>query len=1013
LLAGSPLTSFTYQKVLALLVYLAVEAGRAHEREFLVGLLWPELPEGAARTNLRQALAKLREAVGEGDPLQPFLLATRDTVQFNPASDFELDTTAFTQLLDQCQAHPHRGLDRCPACAARLAQAAALYQGSFLTGFSVADSAAFEEWAIVKREQFHRRAQEMLGRLASASERRGDEILAQHYAQRQLELDPWNEAAYRQLMRALARAGQRGAALAQFEVCRRALAEGLGAAPASETVALYEQIRASQAAPPSSAALLNWPHPASPLVGRKAELAQIVDRLANPLCRLLTLTGPGGIGKTRLALAAATEMAWTYAHGAAFVSLAPVTTAGDLSATLAQALGLSLSGLGEPDELVVRALREREMLIVLDNFEQLLAPGTGLAGVEAARESVRWLAGLILRLPTTQFLITSRERLNVLGEWLVEVPGLTYPVEAAAVPEPSDAEELFAQCARRVAPAFELTPDLLPAVARICRLVAGTPLALELAAAWVRLLTCAEIVAELEHGLGLLEGPQTAVNERHHSLRAVFDHSWRLLTAEEQRAYRCLAVFRGGFEREAAAAVAGVSLPLLAALVDKSLVQRIGNERFDLHPLSQQYAREQLVVALEETAARDRHADHYLGLAERSEPALRGSEQPAWLTRLEAEHDNLRAALEWTSRHNHETGLRLSGALWRFWQMRGHLHEGLQWLRRALAQPGPPAARAKALRGAAALAWRQGRFATAHALAQESVDHWRRVDDSSGLAEALTALGMAVGYEGDHAAAQAALEESARLLRTAGDAWRLALALFHLADSVAVPRTPDEARKMLEESLALFRETGDRWGIAQPLHGLGDVAYQTGDYEAARQRLEEALHLRREVGDRWLTAQTLNILGEVARCQGDYRRAETHYQESRRLYMELNAPGRVAMADHNLAYAALRRGHPEHAQALFAKSMAAFRTLDDLWGVAACLEGLAALQTDPERAARLFGAAESLREAMHAHPMPADRIEYQRNVEALRARLNEDDLATAWTAGRTLSLEEAIAETGK
>jgi tetratricopeptide (TPR) repeat protein len=241
----------------------------------------------------------------------------------------------------------------------------------------------------------------------------------------------------------------------------------------------------------------------------------------------------------------------------------------------------------------------------------------------------------------------------------------------------------------------------------------------------------------------------------------------------------------------------------------------------------------------------------------------------------------------------------------------------------------------------------------------------------------------------------------------------LALALFHLADSVAVRRTPDEARILLDESLALFRETGDQWGIAQPLHGLGDVAYQTGDYEAARQRLEEALHLRREVGDRWLTAQTLNILGEVARCQGDYRRAETYYQESRRLYMELNAPGRVAMADHNLAYAALRRGHPDRAQALFAQSLTAFRALDDLWGAAACLEGLAAVQTDAGRAARLFGAAEGLRAAMHAHPMPADRIEYQRSVAALRARLNGDELATAWAEGRTLSLEEAVAEAGK
>jgi predicted ATPase len=1022
---GAVVSEFSYQKVRALLVYLAMEAGQPHTREALVGLLWPDLPDAAARTNLRQALAKLREAIGDDEATPPFLITTRETVQFNPASDYALDAAQFLALLDECQAHRHRALDRCSGCAARLEQASGLYRGDFLSQFSLADSAPFEEWAALKREQLQRRAQEALALLAAYHARRGADELVQRYARRQLELDPWNEEAYRQLMRALARAGQRSAALAEYERCRQALAEGLDAAPSSDTRALYERIRVEEA--PSARAsvpLRNWPHPATPLIGRQAEMAQLGERLSNTACRLLTLTGPGGIGKSRLALAAAAEHAWAFDHGAAFVPLAPVDAPGYFASALAHAVGVPLAGLADPREQLILALRDREMLIVLDNFEQLLA---ARAPGEKGREALTWLAELVARLPKAQFMVTSRERLNLQGEWLFDVAGLPYPQaettpgEAAA----SGAVQLFVQCARRVRAEFAPADTELTAAARICRLAAGMPLAIELAAAWVRVLGCDEIAGEIEQGLGLLSSSLQDVSERHRSMRAVFDHSWTLLSADEQRAFRSLSVFRGGFEREAAQAVAGVSLPLLSALVDKSLVQRGEARRHDLHPLSAQYARERLREANDEAAICARHAAYYLKLAESAEAGLRGSEQQAWLARLDAEHDNLRTALEWMRESAPDDFVRLSGALWRFWQLRGYLREGRQWLDSALAHSAPTAARARALRGAAALVWRQGDFGLARRLAEDSVALWRTLGDAAdysraaeysrrGLAEALAVLGLAVGYPGEHAAARAALEESAGLFRECGDAWGLALALFYLADMWHITKAGDgpmsggSARELLEESLALFRQTGDRWGIAQPLHGLGYMAYRAGDYAQARRWLEEALQLRREINDRWLTAQTLNILGEVARCEADYHRAEAFYQESLALYQSLDARGRVAMVTCNLGYAAGRRGNKRRAHALFAESLAGYQRLGDQWGEAASLEGLAAVEPDAGRAARLLGKASALREAIQAHLPPADQIEHDRTLADLRARLGEAAFEAAWADGQALTLEQVM-----
>jgi DNA-binding SARP family transcriptional activator len=377
-LDGQPVGGFAYNKARALLAYLAVEADRPHHRDTLAALLWPELPDEAARHNLRQALANLRTAIGDASTTPSFLLISRDSIQFNPTSDFDLDVAAFTALLAVCETHPHRHPARCRSCATRMEQASALYHGDFLAGFSVGDSVPFEEWQLRHRERLHQHALAALVRMAEYHELRGDDDHVCGYAQRQIELDPWREEAHRQLMRLLARDGQRSAALAQYATCRRILARDLGVEPEAETTALYERIRdtASSELPTPKLRtqnVQNFPAQTSLLIGREIELAELGSMLENPAHRLLTIVGPGGIGKTRLTLAAAAEQAEVFADGAAFVPLQAISSAAFLAPAILAALGIGLQGQRDPREQLLDYLRDKELLLLLDNVEQLLA----------------------------------------------------------------------------------------------------------------------------------------------------------------------------------------------------------------------------------------------------------------------------------------------------------------------------------------------------------------------------------------------------------------------------------------------------------------------------------------------------------------------------------------------------------------------------------------------------------------------------------------------------------------
>ena len=468
-----------------------------------------------------------------------------------------------------------------------------LYRGEFLQQFFLVDSNEFEEWALLQRENLHQRVLEAHTYLANFYELHGDFQSAQRHALRQLELDPWREEAHRQMMRVLALDGQRSAAIVQYETCKRVLADELDVEPSAETRELFEKIRLDTLKPKTDRLSQDLPTPIhnlpiqlTPFVGREAELAHLRQLITDPECRCITLVGPGGMGKTRLAVQAAENHLNEFAHGAAFVPLASVGSIAGVIPAIANAIKFTFFGPSDPKEYLLGYLLEKQMLLVVDNLEHLL-------GETPLEENVAdLLIEILQQSPGIKLLVTSREALNLQEEWIFEVHGLDFPTAAKKDGVGGfDAVTLFAQRARHAFPNFDLNEGNRMDVAHICQLVEGMPLAIELAATWMRTLSPAEISVEIESSLDFLSTTVRDLPERHRSIRVVFDRSWQMISPEEQQVLRYLSVFRGGFQRQAAEKVAGATLSNLSTLVNRTLLRRTAAGRYDLHELVRQYTR--------------------------------------------------------------------------------------------------------------------------------------------------------------------------------------------------------------------------------------------------------------------------------------------------------------------------------------------------------------------------------------------------------------------------------------
>ncbi|HSL28548.1 MAG TPA: tetratricopeptide repeat protein [Anaerolineales bacterium] len=758
------------------------------------------------------------------------------------------------------------------------------------------------------------------------------------------------------------------------------------------------------------------PGPLTALIGREHEVGMVLQQLQNPACRLLTLTGPGGVGKTRLALEVAHTLCDVFEHGVYFVSLAGTASAEFILPAIADALRFTFSHVGDPKTQLLHYLRGKRILLVLDNLEHLL-------------NDVRLISELLQFCPELKILATSREQLNLRAEWAFAVQGLPLPGRLRLETlEANSAAALFLQRARQARLDFAPAVEDLPYIERICQLVEGLPLGLELAAAWVRTLSCREIAQEIESNIDFLASPARDVPQRHRSMRAVFEYSWQLLSAEEQQVMMGLSVFRGGFTRETAAQVASAALPVLSSLVDKSLVRHGTDKRYDLHEMVRQYAYDQLVKSGRLKEIRDRHFDFFLRLAEDSRSKLRGPDQLTWLSLVESDYDNLRAALEWSLRFEGSRGevsaeqeqavqnaLKLTGALYILWWMRNYTSEGRKWLQRALDLPARQLVtwdRFRSANAAVILAVAQSDNHMALQLANRNFELANQLNDMSLLAFAHHARGVVFWKLKEYESANDQCQRALELFRILDNRPAAAGVLQSLGRIAMNQHSLALAKTYLDESAQLLGEFGDTFEYNEILCDLGLLAYLQKDFAGARAYHERTLALFRKVGNVTGIEMALNRLADVARAQGHYEEAGLLYTEAFAIYRETGDKDEIASLLHNLGYIATNRGDLGEALSNFREALELQCDLYNEAGIAECLAGVAAVLTSGgqmEDAARLFGAAESIRERVGAVVWPANEMEMERCLHRLRAALPEAQLRAAWAQGRGMSLQQAIA----
>lgn len=987
-LDGEPLT-FAYEKVLALLAYLAVEADRPHRRTALAELLWPDQVEPAARHNLSQALFHLRRLLPD-DLVADLLLTTRDTVRLSLADTVWVDVLSFRRLArspdDERRTTDDRSPPaievsvvgrRSPADVARLEQAVALYRSEFLEGLGVGDSPGFDEWVLLTRESLRAQACAALRRL-SAPEGGAPEIGRRSaYARRWAALDPFDEAAHRQLMLALAEHGQRAAALLQYEHCRRLLAAELGVEPDPATTALYEELKqhapAAPPAVPQRDLRLDALPPPTRLIGRESDLAAVSALLADASSRLITITGPGGVGKTSLALAAADAAAFT--HGICLVQLAAVHEPAQVPAAIAQALDLRLKDGAAPEDLVYAALAPRHALLLLDNCEHLLPGLVGLIG------------GLLAAAPRLSILATSRVALQLSHERRHQLAPLALPDDS----EPPEAQRraaavaLFIERALAVRPGLELDPVLVGA---ICRRLDGLPLAIELAAPRIRLIRLPELLARLERRLPLLSGGPRDLPERQQNLAATIDWSYQLLNPAQQALFRRLAVFVGGWTTAAAelgcADLAGDPAEVLdglATLLDANLIVEMANPdgepRCTMLETIREFALEQLAAGGELSRAQALHAQAMVSLAEQAERELAGPAQRVWLQRIDQERGNIRAALEWCLGHAVGAGLQIAGDLGRYWVLRGHRREGHDWLERLLAQavpgdqPAPTdAERASGLLMSGMLAMFLGDLTLAEARLQDSLARFAQLGDERNIAWALNNLGNVALQRSDYAEAEGYYQRSLALRRAHGHTEGIASALNNLAEVARSQGDLQTARAYFEQSLIAYRQLGNDAYAASVMGHIGTILLQQGDYDGAEQMYVAGLTIAEGLGVKPVVRQVLNGLGDLACARRRYAEAKGHYRRCMAVAAEIQQTGAVALALQSLAAVAWAEEQAERAIAL----------------IAAATRYRGEVVEEPEVVAG-----------------------YQRTLAALRGAVDGLTFAECWAYGAALSLERAIA----
>jgi predicted ATPase/DNA-binding SARP family transcriptional activator len=934
------------RKTESLLAYLVLHPG-FHSREKLATLFWADSSDTSARGSLRKALNFIRKHLGN-----EIILADREKIQLNPNQLWYCDAVEFERQASRFLAVQNPDLHDMDF---------ELYRNELLTYF-------YEEWILEEREHYHQLYIKILLRAIEVLRAQSEYSTAIQYAKKLLIHETTNEQAYQHLIFCHIALGDRHGALQQYEACRKVLETELGVKPARETATLYEWITQSSDIRSLAARVTNLPIPISSFVGRVREFAEIKQLISNT--RLVTLTGVGGSGKTRLAIRVATELIDSFQDGVWWVDFSSLSNAALVPQSVAKCLGIIESPEQALIESIIAAIQEKEMLLVLDNCEHL---------VEACAQLVN---RLLKQCPHLKVLTTSREALQVDGEVVFSVPTLLVPnIDRISIAElllDYESVKLFVTRARAVQNSFVVDDHTAVFIAQICAHLDGIPLAIELAAAKAKTMSVGQITANLNDVFGLLSGRSRTALPRQQTLRALIDWSYDLLSGEEQEVLRCLSVFAGGWTLEAGEAVCNntTMLNLLSHLVDKSLVavdfEHDNEPRYFLLETIRQYAREKLSESGEANSIRDRHLAYFLVLAVRAEPEVHGAEQLLWFDRLEAELDNFRTALEWSlegGERDAQLGLKMASSLWWFWFLRNH-HEESRWL-------------------------------------EKTLDASRNSTDLVTRANALVRLAWVRFFDEAHA------DEGLTLGRTLGPAGRESVALALLGKGAWAMYQADYARakSLAEESSKLFREIRNRWGLCEALTWMGLSLIFHGEYRQAISPLEESLTLARQANDGDEIGFALWQLGKAAMGQKEYARATVLMEESLALYKELKLYVGITFLLGDLGKVSLAQNDYQQAASHYREALTIHWDRGNKRFIAEDLERLAdvaIMLQQSERAARLLGAAEALRQSTGADLFPYQLEDYEGDLEILRSQLDETALRIHWVEGRAMDVKQAV-----
>ncbi len=903
-LLGQPIIQYNHlpvqpntKKAIALLIYLAVTRDIC-TRDHLIGMFWPELDTENSYAALRNTLYELKKVIGKD-----YLDIQRGTIGLNQSDGLWVDIEQFHTLLS-CPSQEHKSYEACAICAPNLVEAIHLYRGHFLSGFTLRDSAPFEDWHRTQTENLHQEVVLAFQRLLDWQIRGEEYKLAIQYAHHWLALDPLDEIAHRTLIGLYMDTGQYMAAVHQYRECERLLREELGVTPENKTTRIvkpvfFEEIKSTGLKP----AAPYLPAYTTSFVDRKEELRLILDNLKNPDCRLVTLVGLGGIGKTRLAVEAARQVTdqrdKRFTDGVCYVPFIENKNTDILILNIIQYIPLSLRGNLSPKIQLLDYLREKKMLLILDNFDHFIG-------------ETDFISGILTACPGVKILVTSRVRLNLSGEWCLEVYGLAFPpknlssinIKNSAVNH-LPAIKLFIQRAKQERAEFELSLENSPWIIRICQLLEGMPLGIELAAGWTYSISCERIAHELEKSLSFLSTIKHNFPERHRSLLAVLDYSWHMLTLQEQQALQKLSIFQSHFSLNAAEYITDISLPTLASLMDKVLLQRIDSGSFHMHGMVRQYVAEKPDLDFQEKLkTRAKYCEYFANFIQNRAHGLTRKKQQKVLKELDIELENIRIAWKWMIelRLFQELDHSTMGVFLYFY-LRGYFHEGIDVLSGAI----------------------------------EMIQETNALPSGPStalLAKLQVRLGSFYFLQGQNAKALSLMQEGITSLEEQSLQTELAFSLRWLAYFSIHPDKKDEIENLCTKSLGIYKDLGDRQGEAHCLRVMANLAWRTGHYSKAKEYCENSLGIIKQEGSPTDLAAIYLLLGAIANDMSQLDVAEQYYEKSIAIYKEINHVYGISVSLNNLAIVETSQKNYRKAIELHQESLKIQKYFGDLKGQA-------------------------------------------------------------------------------